>query len=199
MPVIRQAMTIEAPPRAVWDLLIDIPRQPEWMHDLKSITDASDGPVGVGWQATGTIRMFGISQSDPVEVTAFEPPLRFALSHRGRFAGGATFVLTPVRGGGATRCDWTEDVRFDPSTVRLPGRLGASRSLSRVAQGVAGVAGAVMDPLLVLPFRFVFRRDLRRLRRLVETQATDRARRDAVTEPLRAEQAPEVPAEGSEA
>ncbi|HTS14247.1 MAG TPA: SRPBCC family protein, partial [Candidatus Sulfotelmatobacter sp.] len=62
MPVVVRTLTIPAPSRQVWDLLVDLERQPAWMHDLKSVTRLDPGPLAVGMRAIGVVRMFGVSQ-----------------------------------------------------------------------------------------------------------------------------------------
>lgn len=169
MPVIERRILIPAPPERVWDVLADVPSQPRWMRDLKAIrfedptpespasrsgsrsasregTPGSTGSVGVGTRAVGTVRMFGIEQSDVVEVDVFDPPHRFGLRHLGRFAGRGDFWLTPVPGG-ATRVRWREELRSPLARLGRPGRL--------------------VDALFARVFELVFRADLRRLRDLV--------------------------------
>ena len=56
---------------------------------MKSRPRPDDGPVGVGTDAEAEVRIFGISVTDPVTITEFEPPHRFAISHDGTFKGPA--------------------------------------------------------------------------------------------------------------
>lgn len=153
MPVIVRALTLPAPPQAVWALLIDLDRQPAWMHDLKAITPTTDGPVGVGFRAVGHVRMFGVRQDDPIEVTAFEAGRHFGLIHGGGFAGRADFWLEPLARGRQTRVTWREELRPDARRLGLPEAL--QPLLLR------------LDPLLGPVFEIIFRADLRRFRALL--------------------------------
>ncbi len=107
LPPLRTSTIVEAPPDRVWAVLADIERQPEWMTDLRSVQIETPGPVGVGTRAVGTVCIAGICVRDPIEVTAFEPPTRFAVEHRGRFRGHGTFIIADL-GDGASRVVWDE-------------------------------------------------------------------------------------------
>jgi uncharacterized protein YndB with AHSA1/START domain len=142
---------VDAPIAETWAVVADIPRQPEWMHEMKRVTLTTPGPVDVGTRGEATVRIFGIGVSDPVEVTAFEPPTRFAIRHEGLYAGGGLITLEPGADGTTTIVRWSETL-IPPV---LP-ELGA------VAQ----------EPVL----RAIFQADLRRLKRLVETGAANMSR-----------------------
>lgn len=97
---------IAAAPDEVWAVIADIGSQPEWMHDLKRVRILTESPIGVGTRALGTVRILGISVEDPIEITVFEPPSRYAIDHRGLFVGTGTIELTPTPAG--THVRWTE-------------------------------------------------------------------------------------------
>jgi len=141
---IRLLVVIDAPIDRVWGFVSDIEGQTRWMHDMKSVRMSTPGPIRVGSRGEATVRMYGLSATDPVTVTAFEPPNRFAIRHDGSFSGAGTFRLE--RGADGT----TTIVRWDETLVApvLP-HLGA----------------IVTTPV----FRHVFQRDLERLRDLVES------------------------------
>jgi Polyketide cyclase / dehydrase and lipid transport len=82
--------------------------------------------------------------SDPVTVTEFQPPTRFAISHDGRFTGGGVLTLEPGADGTTTIVRWDETL---------------------IAPLLPHVAAVAMAPL----FRSIFQRDLERLRDLVES------------------------------
>lgn len=127
----------------MWGLLADIERQPEWMHDLKSVRLLTPPPVGVGTRAIGTVRILGISVSDPVEIVEFEPPRRFAIAHEGLFTGHGLITLEPGADGTTTIVRWEE---------------------SLLAPVLPNLAALLQYPV----FRQVFQADLHRLARLVE-------------------------------
>lgn len=153
MPVIIRGLTIGAPPAAVWRVLIDLDRQPAWMHDLKSVTGARDGPLAVGFRAVGHVRMFGVTQDDPIEVTDLEPPRHYGIRHMGGFAGRADFWLEPLPGGEATRVTWREELLPSAARLGLPG----------FADPLVRRIDALVGPF----FELIFRADLRRLRDVV--------------------------------
>jgi uncharacterized protein YndB with AHSA1/START domain len=152
VPVIVRALTFPAPPDAVWALLVDLERQPTWMRDLRSITASDTGPLGVGFRAVGRVRMFGVTQEDPIEVTYFEPGRHFGMTHGGAFTGRADFWLEPLPGGRRTRVTWREELRPDARRLGLPATVGPLLRL--------------LDPFFGPVFEVIFRADLRRLRAL---------------------------------
>jgi uncharacterized membrane protein len=141
---LRMLVVIDAPIDRVWEVLADIPRQPEWMLEMKEVRMLTPGPTGVGSRGEATVRIFGISVTDPVTVTEFEPPTRFAVRHEGRFEGSGLITLEPGVDGATTIVRWEE--RLVPPL--LP-ELGA----------------VVQAPVL----RQIFQEDLHRLKRLIET------------------------------
>lgn len=168
MPVIVRHIRIAAPPERVWEVLVDIPRQLEWMHDLRSIRILTPGPLRVGSIMAGQVRMFGLGQADPVEVTALEPPWRYAIAHRGAFHGWGEFLLQPLEGGRATHVRWSESLT--PTHRVLPPLAWLTR-LPVLGPRVAGLADQglrLADPLMRPVFEWVFRQDLRRLRSIAE-------------------------------
>ena len=46
---------VDAPPEAVWAVVADIPRQLEWMHDMKSVRIDTPGPVAIGTRAEAIV------------------------------------------------------------------------------------------------------------------------------------------------
>lgn len=141
---IRTMIVIDAPIERVWEVLTDIEGQPRWMDDLKSVRMLTPPPIGVGTRAEGDIRIFGIGVLDPITVTAFEPPRRFAIHHEGQFGGEGLVELEPGEGG-ATIARWVETI---------------------VPPVFPHLGGIVLSPIL----RWIFQRDLANLRELIETQ-----------------------------
>jgi uncharacterized membrane protein len=135
---------VDAPIEATWAVVADIPRQVEWMREMKTVSVETPGPVRVGTQAQATVRILGIPVTDPVEITELEPPGRYAIRHLGLFAGDGLITLEAGADGSTTIVRWEE--RLAPPV--LPA-LGA----------------AVQAPIL----RSIFQADLLRLKRLVET------------------------------
>jgi uncharacterized membrane protein len=145
-PIVAE-IDIDAPVQHVWDVATDIPGQPRWMRDLVSVRLVDDGPVRVGTRATGTVRILGIQVEDPITVSAFDPPDRYAISHDGPFAGAGEITFGSAAGGG-THIRWVETL---------------------IAPVLPHLAAVVQGPV----FRIVFQADLERLKRLIETGSTE--------------------------
>ena len=107
-PPFASLAVIDAPIERVWSELVDIEGQPRWMHEMKAVTVLTPPPVGVGTRGVATVRIFGLAATDPVEVTAFEPPTRFAIRHEGTFTGGGVITLEPGADGTTTIVRWDE-------------------------------------------------------------------------------------------
>jgi uncharacterized membrane protein len=139
---------VDAPIEDTWAVVADIPRQPEWMHDMKRVTIQTPGPVRPGTRAEATVRILGISVSDPVEITELDRPSRFAIRHEGLFTGDGVITLEGGADGTTTIVRWRETL-VPPILPELGARVQA--------------------PILTR----VFQDDLHRLKRLVETGAAD--------------------------
>jgi uncharacterized membrane protein len=136
-------VVVDAPIERVWAEVADVEGQPRWMTDLRSVRLLTPPPLGSGSRAEGSIRILGIPVRDPVTITGFDPPRRFAIRHEGTFRGEGTLTLEPGADGRSTIVRWRE--RLAPPL--LP-HLGA----------------VIQRPIL----RAVFQADLHRLRRLLE-------------------------------
>jgi uncharacterized protein YndB with AHSA1/START domain len=145
---IRSMVVVDAPIARVWAILADIEGQTRWMHDMKAVRILTDGPVGVGTIGEADVRIFGIRVTDPVTITEFQPPTRFALTHDGTFKGGGVFDLEAGADGTTTIVRWEETL-----IAPLLPHLGA----------------AVGSPILSA----IFQADLERLRDLVEAETTE--------------------------
>lgn len=145
---LRMLVVVEAPIDETWRVLADIELQPAWMHEMKEVRLLTPGPTRVGTRGEATVRIFGISVTDPVEVTAFDRPTRFAIRHEGVFTGGGVITLEPGADGSTTIVRWEETL-----VPPLLPELGA------LAQA----------PVL----RGIFQADLHRFARLVELGGVD--------------------------
>jgi uncharacterized membrane protein len=105
---IRSLVVVDAPIDRAWAVLADVEGQPRWMHDLKSVRIDTPGPIRAGTRATGRVRILGVTVEDPVEITEFEPPTRFAIAHEGLFTGSGLITLEPGVDGTTTIARWEE-------------------------------------------------------------------------------------------
>ncbi len=139
---------VAAPPVAVWEVLADLEHQAAWMVDVRELEIVSVQKQGVGALMRVTSELFGLPLvKDVMAITAWEPPRRMDVEHRGQFHGSGQFLLEAVENG--TIFTWIED--FEPPL----GPLGEA------------VFAAVIRPHL----QRVFARSMANVRRLAEASA----------------------------
>ena len=146
---IRVDVEIDAAPAAVWDVVEPIERHVDWMADAVAIRFTGDSTRGVGTTFECDTRVGPITLTDVMTVTEWEPARRMGVEHVGVVTGTGVFELEPIDLGRRTRFTWTEELRF-------PWYLGG-----RIGELVGG--RAVMKQ--------IWKRNLRRLKALVETAA----------------------------
>ncbi len=105
---ISSMIVIDAPIERVWAELADIEGQARWMQEMKAIRVLTPGPVGVGMVCEADVRIFGITVTDPVTITEFEPPHRYAISHEGTFKGRGVITLESGADDTTTIVRWEE-------------------------------------------------------------------------------------------
>jgi hypothetical protein len=160
-PTIRMSAELDAPIETVWDVVADVGRQPEWMAEMSDLRMLTEPPLGVGSRGEATVTIAGISTTDPVTVSVFEPPRRYGIVHEGRIAGDGLIALAARAVGGPTIVEWEE--RLFPPVFPY-------------------VGAAVMRPVL----RRIFQGDLERLAMMVAAERAAHSRRpepDATPEP----------------
>jgi uncharacterized membrane protein len=145
-PEINLTIEIAAPRTAVWAYASDVARQPEWMHEMKRVEMLTPPPIQPGSRGRATVRIFGISTTDDVVITQFDPPSIFAIRHEGKFVGEGLLRFTEIDVT-HTRIDWMEYLR--PPLF-------------------ANIGGFVQRPILGA----IFRSDLRHLKRILEEGST---------------------------
>jgi Polyketide cyclase / dehydrase and lipid transport len=134
---------VDAPIDTTWAVVVDIPRQVEWMREMKAVSVDTPGPVRVGTRARATVRILGIPVTDPVAITQLVPPTRYAIRHLGLFVGDGLITLESGADGTTTIVRWRE----------------------RLVPPVLPALGAVIQAPILRP---IFQADLLRLKRLVE-------------------------------
>ncbi len=147
---------VAAPPEAVWSVLADLEHQAAWMVDVRSLTIVTEQKQGVGAVMRVTSELFGLPiVKDVMAITAWEPPRRMDVEHRGQFHGTGSFLLEATHNG--TTFIWIED--FVPPL---------------------GPLGELVFALIVRPhLRRVFARSMENVRQLAE--ASERERASALT------------------
>ena len=141
---IESMIVIDAPIERVWTEIADIEGQPRWMHEMKAVRLTAPGALGVGTTGEADVRILGISVTDPVTITEFEPPHRFGMRHEGTFKGHGLMTLESGADATTTIVRW-EEVLIPPVLAHL--------------------AALAMTPTLA----GIFQADLARLKELVET------------------------------
>ena len=141
---IESMVVIDAPIERVWAVVAEVEDQPRWMAEMKGLRILGEGAIGVGLVCEADVRMFGITVTDRVTITEFEPPHRYAISHDGTFRGRGVITLESGADGTTTIVRWDE--------VLIPPVLSHLGALV-----MAPVMGAI------------FQADLVRLKELVET------------------------------
>ena len=132
---------------AVWSLLVDWSRQPEWMLDARRVEVASPHDRGHGVTIHVPTSLFGLPVLDVMRVTGWDPPHRLEVTHLGRLIRGVgAFELTEVEGG--THVVWWEEV-----------------------EAPLGVVGELSSRAVLPTLRAIFGRSLRRFASLVEASA----------------------------
>jgi hypothetical protein len=124
----------------MWDVLADLGSHTEWMADAETITFLTNQRSGVGTRMEVATRFGPLRTTDVMEFTAWDPPDRMAVRHQGLFTGFGEFRLHAAEDG-HTVLEWREHIVF-------PWFFG----------GALGSWAA--RPI----FRWVWRRNLRRLR-----------------------------------
>lgn len=138
------SIDIDHPPEVIWPYLVDWENLDRWMLEGGGFRVLGDRREGVGVEAEATIRIAGITTTDRVRVSRWEPPAILEVEHLGWVRGTGYMELGNTENG--SQLFWRETL-IPP--LGLLGRFGLW-ALSR-------------------PMRRAFRRDLEVLKDLVET------------------------------
>lgn len=140
---------IDAPVETMWATVEPVERHVDWMADAVAITFDTELHRGVGTRFVCETRIGPIRLMDRMEITSWREGREMGVRHQGLVTGTGAFTLVPAADGG-TLFAWAEDLTF-------PWWLG-------------GRLGELVGGQLVL--RTIWKRNLRTLKRLVESQAT---------------------------
>lgn len=144
MSRVRVSTTIRAPRAEVWAAVRDIAGHVRWMKDAEAIRFTSERREGAGTTFECDSRLGPLRLTDSMVVTDWDEGRRMGIRHVGAVTGTGHFILRR-RGRRRTSFRWEEQLRF-------PWWLGGP------------LGGVAARPF----FRWVWRGNLRRLRRLVE-------------------------------
>ena len=143
---------IEASPADVWAAVEDVASHVGWMADAEALRFTSDRTRGVGTTFECDTKVGPLRLTDLMEITQWEPGRAMGVRHVGLVTGEGVFTLSPagrrLRRRRATRFEWSERLVF-------PWWMGGP---------VGGVVGGRI-------MRLVWKRNLRRLKAIVEGRA----------------------------
>jgi uncharacterized protein YndB with AHSA1/START domain len=142
---IRVSTVIDASPAEVWASIEDVASHVRWMEDAVAIRVTSRQRTGVGTTFDCDTKVGPLRLTDRMEITRWQPGRAMGVRHVGLVTGRGAFTLRRTRDG-RTRFTWKERLVF-------PWWMG-------------GPFGAVLGGEVL---RVIWARNLRNLRRLVET------------------------------
>lgn len=143
------AVELDATPEHTWSVVEPIERHVEWMADAVAIRFETEQTRGEGTRFLCDTKVGPIRLTDRMSITEWEPPWVMGVHHTGIVTGTGRFTLVPIAGGTRTLFTWSEQLRFP---WFLGGRLGEL------------IGGSVV-------MKAIWRRNLRELKRLVESSA----------------------------
>jgi uncharacterized protein YndB with AHSA1/START domain len=147
---IRLQIDIRAPVEVVWPMLVDWEQLGRWMLEASRFRVTSEQREGVGAEIEARVRIGGITTTDSVRVTRWEPPHVLGIDHLGSVKGHAVLECIPRDQG--TRVEWAE---------RLEPPFGV----------IGGIGIRALKPIMAKTFA----RDLGVLKRLAEIRAGTRS------------------------
>jgi carbon monoxide dehydrogenase subunit G len=110
---VSERISIAASTETVWTILSDWERQASWMPDVAWIRVVGTNRA-LGGQIQVRTKVLGVPlTTDVITVTAWEPPYRLAVEHRGVVAGTGEWILRP-RAGDSVEFTWQEEIRMAP-------------------------------------------------------------------------------------
>jgi carbon monoxide dehydrogenase subunit G len=153
MARVEERVHIHRPTEQVWSILTDWESQADWMSDAQSVTVTSPQRAGVGVTVSvPTDIALGLVVVDQMEITEWVEQRKIAVRHTGAvIKGTGAFEITP--------------------TVRPGGREGTLFTWSEEINAPLGFLGEFVARYVVVPYvAFIFRRSLRQLKLLAESQ-----------------------------
>ncbi len=144
---IRVSTVIDADREHVWQSVEDISSHVDWMADAIAIRFRSDQRSGLGTTFECDTRIGPFKLTDVMEITEWAEGEAMGVDHTGLVTGSGRFTLLPA-GPQRTEFRWEE-------TLEFPTWMG----------------GPLRDPVGGRILEFVWRRNLGRLKALVETAA----------------------------
>jgi carbon monoxide dehydrogenase subunit G len=148
MPRVEESIVLERPAEEVFAFVTTPENDHLWSSTAVERSRDSEEPLGVGSRIRAIDKFLGRRIESTLEITEHEPPRRSSIRIHGPFAATGSYVLDPEDG--RTRFRWI--LEAEPGLGRL-------------------YLGRATDPLVVMTFRRRLRRDLRRLKDVLERRA----------------------------
>ena len=139
---------IDATPAEVWEVVREVEDHVDWMADAVAIRFRSDQRAGVGTVFECDTKVGPARLTDVMEITEWVDGAVIGVKHTGLVTGTGRFTLTPA-GPGRTEFRWDEELRFP-----------------------AWMGGPLRDPVGARVLGAIWRRNLARLKSIVEQAST---------------------------
>ena len=161
------SIDLEATPAEVWAIVEPVERHVDWMADAVAIRFETEQMRGVGTRFLCDTKVGPIKLTDRMEITEWIPALDdgpgvdgvdgvMGVEHTGIVTGRGIFTIEPLADNRRSKFTWAEDLTF-------PWYLG-------------GRLGEIIGGRFVLSF--IWRRNLRALKSIVDEHGSTRPRRD---------------------
>ncbi len=133
---------LEAAPEAIFDVIADVEREPEWIPNVRRVRRTSDGPVGLGTTWVSEAVVMGRTTENPTEMTDFDRPSVIGYRHTAPVRIQIRYELTPTDEGTSLRFTFDGDMPWHLKLLTpLAKRQATSQvdaiyaNLERLAQG----------------------------------------------------------------
>jgi len=144
---VTNTVEIDRSPADVWAVVSDYATDTRWRKGIVEMTPDTDGPPQVGTRVREVLELAGRTYTTETAVTDVGPGLTYGFTGAGT-SGRVSGRRTVTSGGSADSARFSYAVRLEPDDA-MP---------------------RIVAPLLARWLRHSMRRDLRRLRRLIETR-----------------------------
>jgi carbon monoxide dehydrogenase subunit G len=141
VPTVTITTDLAAPPEAVWAVIADYSRGPEWQRGISRVKWTSPEPHGVGSTFEQTTRFMSLERTNTYEVTEHEP-------------------------GRVTAIKSTSGMDLAVRRVLAPNSIGGTR-VTETATGGPGGGARLFSPMMRITMEKNIRADYERLKELL--------------------------------
>ena len=120
---------LEAAPEAIFDVIADVEREPEWIPNVRRVRRTSEGPVGIGTTWVSEAVVMGRMTENPTEMTDFDRPSIIGYKHTAPVPIQIRYELTPTDEGSSMRFTFDGDM---PWYLKLLTPLAKRQATSQV-------------------------------------------------------------------